>query len=422
MAFVDDAQLAGRPGEEAGLRWVRERARAPGAPGFVLATAFRQHALEAFNLGVADYLLKPFTEERIEDCLRRLLARPRTPRPAPRPQRIVARRRRALVFLDLEDVWACEASDRLTYVHSTRGRFDLDLTLSAIAGSFGRALVQVHRQWLVNPARVLELDRDAGETSVLVGNASTTNESAPARTDLLASAPHSCATCSWPTRPACAASERRSRVVRSFVQAIAPFLVAGSSSDERCTRRPAAAPSRRLTACRSVRAASAAVLAPGKGDSSMETRQTGRRLGWTAGSLVVALVLPSGCSDATTAANDNGPDASGGAGQRWRCHHGRRRRWGGARRRRRRRRSDRDAGGRCRDDLRGKPARRGRDGRRRSDHRPCERIRGPGCCSQGLAAATARRRGIGVNYNPSSDNGDDLSRRRRRVLQRNDVA
>jgi len=33
----------------------------------------------------------------------------------------------------LDEVWACEAAERLTFVHSSRGRFDLDLTLSAIA-------------------------------------------------------------------------------------------------------------------------------------------------------------------------------------------------------------------------------------------------------------------------------------------------
>ena len=52
----------------------------PDAPLFVLATAFEQHALEAFELGVVDYLLKPFTEERVMQCLKRLHAR--SPRPA----------------------------------------------------------------------------------------------------------------------------------------------------------------------------------------------------------------------------------------------------------------------------------------------------------------------------------------------------
>ncbi len=87
------------------------------------------------------------------------------------PLRIAARRQRTIVFLDLDEVWACEASDRLTYVHSARGRYDLDLTLSAIASSFGRTLLRIHRNWLVNAARVLELERDAGEMRLFVGSA-----------------------------------------------------------------------------------------------------------------------------------------------------------------------------------------------------------------------------------------------------------
>jgi YesN/AraC family two-component response regulator len=73
VLFVD-VQLVG-DGDRAGLALVRELVRSPGAPAFVLATAFKQHALEAFDLGVVDYLLKPFREERVEACLQRLIAR-----------------------------------------------------------------------------------------------------------------------------------------------------------------------------------------------------------------------------------------------------------------------------------------------------------------------------------------------------------
>jgi DNA-binding LytR/AlgR family response regulator len=140
----------------------------PSAPMFVLATASSQHSLEAFDLGVIDYILKPFTEERVEQCLRRLLERR-----APRPQtvrRVVARRKKSLVFLDPEQIWAFEAADRLTFVHSPEGRFDIDLSLAAIEASFGRALFRVHRNWLVNLAYVKELDRDIGGATVTVGN------------------------------------------------------------------------------------------------------------------------------------------------------------------------------------------------------------------------------------------------------------
>jgi two-component system response regulator LytT len=171
VAFVD-VRLSTRKEDENGLVWVRSAAGAPGAPMFVLATAYEQHALEAFELGVVDYLLKPFTPSRVGECVARLLrGRPPDVRIASMPLRIAARKDRVIVFLDLPDVWACEAADRLTFVHSARGCFDLDLTLSAIGSSFGRTLLRVHRNWLINPNRVLELERDAGDTSVYVGHA-----------------------------------------------------------------------------------------------------------------------------------------------------------------------------------------------------------------------------------------------------------
>lgn len=160
-----DIRLAGRT---EGLHIARELVGLSHAPWLVLATAFHAHAIEAFDLGVVDYLLKPFTEQRVEQCLRRLHAR--RPRPLPaRPLRIAARRQKSLVFFDRDEVWAFEAAERLTRVHTARGIFDVDLSLSAIEASMGRAFNRVHRNWLVNVAHIRELERD-GETRVWVGH------------------------------------------------------------------------------------------------------------------------------------------------------------------------------------------------------------------------------------------------------------
>jgi two-component system, LytTR family, response regulator LytT len=172
VAFVD-VRLKPKRGDQSGLTWLRSVARAKGSPQFVLATADREKALEAFDLGVVDYLLKPFTPSRVAACVERLCER-RGPigHDAGAPAlRVAARRDRVVVFLEIDEVWACEAADRLTFVHSARGRFDLDLTLSAIGVSFGRTLLRVHRNWLVNPARVLELEREGGDSSLFVGAA-----------------------------------------------------------------------------------------------------------------------------------------------------------------------------------------------------------------------------------------------------------
>jgi DNA-binding LytR/AlgR family response regulator len=157
-------------GEKAGLALVRELSQAPDAPLFVLATAFKEHAIEAFDLGVTDYLLKPFSEERVEACLERLHERRANVKPWPAgPQRIVARRGRGLVFLDPSEVWAFEAADRLTSVHTAHGTFDVDLSLSAIETSLGRSFARVHRNWLVNATHIKRLDRDGSETTLFVG-------------------------------------------------------------------------------------------------------------------------------------------------------------------------------------------------------------------------------------------------------------
>jgi len=137
VVFVD-VQLAAEPGDRAGLELLRSLARSHPGLLFVLATAFEEHALEAFDLGVVDYLLKPFTEERVAQCV----------------QRLVQRRRPA---------------DRMTFVHTQGGRFDMDLSLSAIELSLGRGLTRVHRNWLVNLAHVRELEREGSETRLFVG-------------------------------------------------------------------------------------------------------------------------------------------------------------------------------------------------------------------------------------------------------------
>ena len=176
---IVDVQLGSA--DRAGLELARALLQARPGLMVVLATAFEQHALAAFELGVLDYLLKPFSEDRVQQCLRRLHARkPAAGTAVQPPPRIVARRKRNLVFLAPEEIWAFEAADRLTFVHTAHGRFDLDLSLAAIEISLGRALTRVHRNWLVNVAFIRELEREGAETRLFVGSSLASNSTAPA--------------------------------------------------------------------------------------------------------------------------------------------------------------------------------------------------------------------------------------------------
>jgi two-component system, LytTR family, response regulator LytT len=166
VAFVD-INLLGSSSN--GLALVRDWANREGAPAFVLATAMHDRAVEAFDLGVVDYLTKPFTLERTRQCLERI-GRSAPARAA--ADRLVARNKRSLVFLDADEIWAFESQERLTLVHTAHGVFDVDLSLQSLESTFGGRFRRVHRNWLVATQHIRVLDRDAGETWLFVGVAS----------------------------------------------------------------------------------------------------------------------------------------------------------------------------------------------------------------------------------------------------------
>ncbi|MGG4033998.1 LytTR family transcriptional regulator DNA-binding domain-containing protein [Paenibacillus cisolokensis] len=64
-----DIQLAEDSGLELAARLVRDDER----PDIVFATAYDEHALKAFELNAADYILKPFDENRIRQTVEKLI-------------------------------------------------------------------------------------------------------------------------------------------------------------------------------------------------------------------------------------------------------------------------------------------------------------------------------------------------------------
>ncbi|MDC0667187.1 LytR/AlgR family response regulator transcription factor [Nannocystis radixulma] len=171
VAFVD-VHLAGeRDPSRAGLTWIEGLAAGRGAPRIVLTTASSGHAMQAYELGVVDYLLKPFTEGRVRTALERLVAA--TARSsAPRTDgatRIAARHGRAVVFLARDEAFAFEAEGRLCFVHTAQGRLDVDLSLTSLEAVLGPTYLRVHRNWLVSTAHVRAMERESGELVLVVG-------------------------------------------------------------------------------------------------------------------------------------------------------------------------------------------------------------------------------------------------------------
>jgi DNA-binding LytR/AlgR family response regulator len=93
--------------------------------------------------------------------------------PARAERCVAARRGSRVVLLSLTEVWAFEAKNRLSYVHSTRGRFEVDLSLTEVAATpIGAGFVRVHRNWLASYTCIREMALRKGSCCVYVGGLS----------------------------------------------------------------------------------------------------------------------------------------------------------------------------------------------------------------------------------------------------------
>ena len=129
----------------------------------VFATAFAQHAVEAFELEATDYVLKPFEEERVHGALERVRARvaeEEASRAAAKPlERLAVERARRTYVIDLDDALCFRTDGGLVYVQTRGGeRYGCNSTLRDLEDQLdGRKFFRCHREYIVNLTRVREI-------------------------------------------------------------------------------------------------------------------------------------------------------------------------------------------------------------------------------------------------------------------------
>jgi two-component system response regulator LytT len=158
-----------------GLETVRIVHKLPNAPSVVFVTAHDDHALEAFDLGAVDYLLKPVRADRLAATLARLRSA-KAPvsgqSEAPAARKLPVDVDGRTVLLRVEDIRYCSIDGRSVLVHTYDSAFRFRGTLGdARARLEPYGFVQTHRGYLVNPEHVLEISPFfAGSYVVRVGD------------------------------------------------------------------------------------------------------------------------------------------------------------------------------------------------------------------------------------------------------------
>lgn len=165
-AVFIDIRMPGLTGLD--LAKVLSRFKEP--PPVVFVTAYDEHAVDAFDLNAADYLLKPVRDDRLAEAVRRVVeASGSAPANGGRDLIAVELGGRTR-FISRSDVRYVEAQGDYARLHTEDGSHLVRAPLSSLEEQWADAgFVRIHRSLLVALAHVEEVRMDAGRCTVLVG-------------------------------------------------------------------------------------------------------------------------------------------------------------------------------------------------------------------------------------------------------------
>lgn len=154
-----------------GLDVVRQLQHCTHVPVIVIVTAYDQHALQAFDAGAIDYLLKPVGQERLSQAVeraRRVTGRQAMERiaqlqeiadpPGPPTRRIVGKVGEEYFLLNAHEIYAFQAEGDLVWIVTAKRKYLATQTLKELElrlknGAFRR----IHRNALVNVDHVRKM-------------------------------------------------------------------------------------------------------------------------------------------------------------------------------------------------------------------------------------------------------------------------
>jgi DNA-binding LytR/AlgR family response regulator len=175
-----DVHMPGQNGIEA-ARAIDRRAQ------IVFVTAFEQYAVQAFDHGAVDYLVKPFEADRLADTVRRLQERLQSPRAldtlAPVLDRLADEIRArapakthlqwikasvgaAVRLIPVDQVAYMKSDEKYTLVVWDGGEALIRKTIRELADELDpERFAQIHRSVIVNLARISHVARGLNETA-----------------------------------------------------------------------------------------------------------------------------------------------------------------------------------------------------------------------------------------------------------------
>lgn len=134
------------------------------APAIIFVTAHSEHAVRAFEVAAADYLVKPVELDRLRQAIGRVTGL----EGGTRIERIPVEKAGRKILLSVEDIYYVMAKDDYSYLFTDAERYLSTISLAQLEQRLEpRGFFRVHRRYLVNLSQVKEVVPMYGGTLLL---------------------------------------------------------------------------------------------------------------------------------------------------------------------------------------------------------------------------------------------------------------
>jgi two-component system LytT family response regulator len=144
-------------------------------PFIVFITAWKEHAVEAFELEAFDYILKPYQESRIIGMLQKLEAaylQQNAPTSGNSSNRealtINLVKDERIIVTDINDIYYAEAHEKMTFVYTRREAYVMPMNITEFCHRLPEShFFRCHRSYCVNLSKIREIEPWFNNTYIL---------------------------------------------------------------------------------------------------------------------------------------------------------------------------------------------------------------------------------------------------------------
>lgn len=162
LVFLD-IQIPGK----SGIEIARILSKRPNAPYIIFTTAYDEYAVEAFRLAAIDYLLKPISDQQLEESLKRakneiinsnnfkqrltnLFQNLNDSKPKQELNKIAVMAKDYYLMLDFKDIYYFSTKEKRVWAHCYQKSYRTQFQLKELEKVLSNQFFRIHKSYIVN--------------------------------------------------------------------------------------------------------------------------------------------------------------------------------------------------------------------------------------------------------------------------------